>query len=213
MYSPVNVTFRERLLDLDNDLIFVSLASYRDPQLAPTVRDCLGKASNPARLRFGICWQRDAEDPSLPFASDARFRVLDVNWRESKGACWARAEIMKLWRGEDWFLQVDSHCRFVEGWDRVLLRAMAETGSAKPILSTYASPFTPGENEILHGGPFQMIFQEFTPEGIPQLRPGAVLGKSFAKAIARPIPGGWIFIRSRKICGRSSLRSGALLHG
>jgi hypothetical protein len=182
-------------LDLDNDLIFVSLASYRDPQLVPTVCDCLGKASNPARLRFGICWQRDVEDLPLPFVEDPRFRVLNVNWRDSKGACWARAEIMKLWQGEDWFLQVDSHCRFVEAWDRVLLRAMAETASAKPILSTYASPFTLGENEILHGGPFQMIFQEFTAEGIPQLRPGAVLpGRASQKPLrARFLAAGFLF--------------------
>lgn len=155
-----------------NDLIFVSLASYRDPQLLPTLRDCIQKAGNPARLRFGICRQRDAEDPPLPLDDDKRFRLLDVNWRESKGACWARAEIMKLWQGENWFLQVDSHCRFANAWDDVLLRTMSETGSDKPILSTYASPFTPGEKEILGGAPLQMVFQQFTPEGIPQLRPG-----------------------------------------
>ena len=103
-------------LHLNNNLIFVSIAAYRDPQLLPTVRDCIRKAGNPAQFRFGICWQRDTEDPSLPFGDDPRFRVFEVNWRESKGACWARAEIMKLWQGEDWFLQVDSHCRFAEAW-------------------------------------------------------------------------------------------------
>jgi hypothetical protein len=160
-------------LHLDNNLIFISLAAYRDPQLLPTIEDCIRKAMNPARLRFGICWQRDTEDLSLPFGDDPRFRVLDVNWRESKGACWARAEIMKLWQGESWFLQVDSHCRFAEAWDAMLLRAMIETGSDKPIVSTYASSFTPGGREILHDGPLQMVFQQFTPDGIPQLRPGA----------------------------------------
>lgn len=167
------LTCGQENLPLGNNLIFVSIAAYRDPQLLPTVRDCIRKASNPARLRFGICWQRDTEDISLPFGDDPRFRVIEVNWRESRGACWARAEIMKLWQGEDWFLQVDSHCRFAEAWDTVLLRTMTETRSDKPILSTYASPFIPGETEILQDGPLQMVFQQFTPEGIPQLRPGA----------------------------------------
>ena len=57
-------------------------------------------------------------------SDDDRFQILDIPWRNSKGACWARAEAMKLWRGERWFLQVDSHCRFAPGWDETLIRMM-----------------------------------------------------------------------------------------
>ena len=157
-------------MNSEEDLIFVSVAAYRDPQLVPTIVDCISKANNPDRLRFGICWQRGAEEAPLPF-EDPRFRILEVNWQDSRGACWARAEIMKLWQGEDWFLQVDSHCRFAYGWDAMLLRAVTEMGSDKPVLSTYATPFTPGEHEVLSGGPLQIAFQAFTPDGIPQLKP------------------------------------------
>jgi len=154
-----------------DESIFISIAAYRDPQLVPTVLNCIEKAGNPERLRFGICWQRDKEEAVLPFREDPRFRILEVSWQESKGACWARAEIMKLWQGEDWFLQLDSHCRFANGWDEMLLRAAADTGSEKPVLSTYPAPFTPGENEILTDGPLQVAFRAFTADGIPQLRP------------------------------------------
>lgn len=188
-------------MHLDDDLIFISIAAYRDPQLLPTIRDCIQKASNPARLRFGVCWQRGAEDPALLLGGDTRFRVLDVNWRESRGACWARAEIMKLWQGENWFLQIDSHCRFAEAWDAVLLRTIIETESKKPILSTYAAPFTPGETEILHGGPFQMLFQQFTLDGIPQLRPGAFpFGRTSKQPFrARFLSAGFLFAPGRFI--------------
>ena len=81
---------------------------------------------------------------------------------------------MKLWRGEEWFLQVDSHCRFAAGWDARLVRMMSETASAKPILSTYATPFTPGPVEVLEGAPLQMAFQGFTAEGIPHMKPLAI---------------------------------------
>ncbi|MGC2160324.1 MAG: GlcNAc-transferase family protein [Silvibacterium sp.] len=155
---------------IPNQRIFVSIASYRDLQLVPTIADCLRKASHPERLTFGICWQRGPEE-QLPFLDDPRFRVLEVKWQDSKGACWARAEIMKLWQGEDWFLQVDSHCRFAYRWDDMLLRAILETGSDKPILSTYAASFIPGENELLQGAPLQIAFQAFTQDGIPQLKP------------------------------------------
>jgi UDP-N-acetylglucosamine (GlcNAc):hydroxyproline polypeptide GlcNAc-transferase len=157
-------------LNVRNNLVFISIAAYRDPQLIPTVEDCLSKALHPEHLRFGICWQH-APGELTPYEHDDRFSVIDVAWQASQGACWARAQAMKLWRGEQWFLQVDSHCRFVSGWDEKLFRTMKETGSPKPILSTYATPFTPGENEILEGAPLLMAFQGFTPEGIPHMRP------------------------------------------
>ena len=167
----------------ENHLIFVSIAAYRDPQLVPTMEDCIAKARQPERLRFGICWQHDPKEDTLPFRNDDCFRILPVDWRESKGACWARSEVMKLWRGEDWFLQVDSHCRFAWDWDVKLLDEMGQTESAKPILSTYASPFTPGGDEMLVNGPLQMVFQGFTEDGIPHMKPLAIADW---KSLTRP---------------------------
>ncbi len=154
-----------------NDLIFISIAAYRDLQLVPTIQDCLKKAARPDRLRFGICWQHGSEEASLPFRDDARFRILDVHWRESQGACWARAAIMKLWQGEDWFFQVDSHCRFAVHWDQKLLDAVEQTESPKPVIGTYATPFTPGIRETLGNDPMQMALLGFTEEGIPHMKP------------------------------------------
>ncbi len=182
-------------LDNRQSLIFVSIASYRDPQLVATIADCIAKANDPDGLRFGICWQHDAADPPFPYLDDPRFRVLDVDWRESRGACWARAEIMKLWQEEDWYLQVDSHCRFAPGWDEKMLRAVMQTGSAKPILSTYATGFTPGENEMLRDEPLQMALQAFTSDGIPQLKPAPSVrvGWPPRPARARFLSGGFLF--------------------
>ncbi|MGF7180311.1 GlcNAc-transferase family protein [Tunturiibacter psychrotolerans] len=157
-----------------NNLIFVSIAAYRDPQLIPTIEDCIVKAKHPERLRFGICWQHDPESDTLPLRNDDCFRILAIDWRESRGACWARSEVMKLWRGEDWFLQVDSHCRFAWEWDAKLIDEMKQTESSKPILSTYAAPFTPGGDEVLIEGPLQMAFQGFTEDGIPHMKPMAI---------------------------------------
>src|SRR5690242_20308432 len=113
--------------------IFVSIAAYRDPELVPTIKDCLGKARYPNDLRFGICWQH-TDDETLPSAVQGpRFRILDVPWHASRGACWARAEVMKLWDGEDCFLQLDSHHRFVQDWDARLLRMSEQSGVNKPL--------------------------------------------------------------------------------
>ena len=72
--------------------IFVSIAAYRDPQLVPTISDCIAHARYPHDLHFGICWQHGPDEPP-PDADGARLRVIDVPWHESRGACWARAEV------------------------------------------------------------------------------------------------------------------------
>jgi hypothetical protein len=153
--------------------IFVSIASYRDRQLLPTISDCVAKARYPDALRFGICWQHGQDEPALPL-EDPRFRVLDVDFRASRGACWARSEIMKLWAGEAFYLQIDSHHRFVPEWDRRLLELMERTASAKPVVSTYPPPFTPGDPDRFETEPMRMDFDRFTEDGIPVLKPAPI---------------------------------------
>ena len=151
--------------------IFISIASYRDPELVTTIRDCLERAHHPERLRFGIAWQHGPEESELPWVNDARFRIIDIDWRDSRGVCWARAEAMRLYDGEDFYLQLDSHHRFVDGWDVKAIDALDRTGSGKPLLTAYATPFDPGSEER-SDTPMQMNFDRFTPEGIVLFRPG-----------------------------------------
>jgi hypothetical protein len=153
--------------------IFVSIAAYRDPELEPTLRDCIARARHPDALRFGICWQH-GDDEAVPSAfADPRLRVIDVPWRKSRGACWARAEVMKLWQNEDFFLQIDSHHRFVQDWDVRLLAHMDRCGAAKPLMTSYGAPFDPGAPPP-PGEPMQMDFDRFTEDGIPLFRPRVI---------------------------------------
>ena len=187
-------------METADELIFVSIASYRDGQLVATVNDLLCKAEDSTRLRVRICWQHGDEEKSLPFALDARFQILDVDWRESRGACWARAQIMQLWDGEAFFLQIDSHCRFAAGWDAMLIRMMKETGSSKPVLSSYGNAFTPAENgsdlmERLTGPPQSIVISRFTSDGIPELRPLEMhdVQHRSSPMSARFVSGGFLF--------------------
>lgn len=122
--------------------IFVSIAAYRDPELVPTIEHCLARARYPESLRFGVCWQH-APDEQRPPDLGAQLRLRDVPWQESQGACWARAEIMKLWDGEDYFLQIDSHMRFMPDWDLHFLAQCEATGADKPLLTTYPASYEP----------------------------------------------------------------------
>lgn len=129
--------------------IFVSIASYRDPDLLNTLVSLFGQARDPARLRVGICLQRAASDldcvvpDEILQAYGAQIRLIEVDAAESKGACWARAQVLGLLADEDYYFQIDSHMRFVAGWDERLLRMLALCPSPRNVLSTYPLAFTP----------------------------------------------------------------------
>ena len=93
------------------DTIFISIASYRDKELVPTIKDCLNQAQYPDRLRFTICWQHSKEDKwdNLDeFKNDRRFNIIDIDYKDSRGACWARHHIQKFYNNETYSLQLDS---------------------------------------------------------------------------------------------------------
>lgn len=126
--------------------IFVSIASYRDPDCQNTVRDLFEKAARPERVFIGICWQFVPKEDDDCFTVETRpeqVRTINVHASESKGACWARSKVQSLWQGEDYYLQIDSHMRFAPGWDELLIGMLAQCASPKPLLSTYPLTFTP----------------------------------------------------------------------
>jgi hypothetical protein len=128
---------------MQNDKIFVQLASYRDPQLVPTMRDALKQATYPENLIFGVCWQRDDTESLEEFTDHPQVRYQTFNYNESKGLGWARSKVAELWDGEPYTLQLDSHHRFEKGWDDMMIEdyKQALTMSDNPIITTYLSPF------------------------------------------------------------------------
>lgn len=125
--------------------IFISIASYRDPLLWTTVKECVSNAERPDLLRFGIVDQNDSDagdDLSrLSFAQHIRY--VNIKPRDSRGACWARSIAFGLYDDEDYLLQIDSHMIFDRGWDRILKTQLEElsVNNPKSILSGYPWAF------------------------------------------------------------------------
>ena len=106
--------------------IFISIASYRDPDLVNTVRDAYEKAAFKDRIIFSIVSQADIlEHPDLSFIPEDQIRYLKCFWRESQGVCWAR-EIASRDITQDYFFQIDSHSRFIPNWDKVVTENYVE---------------------------------------------------------------------------------------
>ena len=152
--------------------IFIQIASYRDPELEKTVKSAIENAKKPKNLVFAIARQYhpdDKFDTLEEYRKDKRFRILDIPYLESGGACWARNQIQQLYKGEEYTLQIDSHMRFAPNWDEEMInmiKQLQKKGHKKPLLTGYVSSFNP-ENDPQERiqEPWRMVFDRFIPEG------------------------------------------------
>ena len=135
---------------MESKKFFIQIASYRDPQLKLTIKHCIERAKYPENLVFCICWQHSSEDTwdeLDEFKDNPQFTILDFDYKESKGACWARYQTQKYWSNEPYSLQLDSHMRFIENWDEVLLDVWGSLGDPKAIITGYPPNFNPESSE------------------------------------------------------------------
>lgn len=152
--------------------IFIQIASYRDPELIPTIKSIIHNAKHPENLVFSIARQfhpEDKFDDLSDYENDDRFKILNIPYEESLGVCWARNLTQQLYDGEEYTLQIDSHMRFTENWDEILigmLKKLQDKGYNKPLLTSYVSSYDP-ENDPNGriSDPWRMVFDRFIPEG------------------------------------------------
>lgn len=177
---------------MGDNKIFIQIASYRDPQLLPTLKDCIANAEHPENLVFSISWQHSNEDEwdkLDEFKDDSRFKIIDIDYKESKGACWARNKLQQNYGGEEYTFQIDSHHRFIKNWDTELitmLKNLQSKGHQKPLLTSYISSFNP-ENDPAERNmtPWKMNFDRFIPEGAVFFLPASI---DDHKSRTEPIP-------------------------
>lgn len=135
------------------DKIYVSLASYKDTELVDTVYSLLRRAKNPERVFVSIFSQDDVH-PKL----DNIFKLFDVKdfsykkvqSSKARGVGYARSKTQEL-LSEDfkYYLQVDSHTRFIQDWDSILISEYEESQNfwKMPIVfSSYPLPYIYDKN-------------------------------------------------------------------
>ena len=172
--------------------IFVQIASYRDPQLIPTIKNMLENAKRPKNLRIGVARQfhpDDKFDDLSEFENDSRFRILNIPHEEAEGVCWARNLVQQLYKDEEYTLQIDSHMRFAPNWDDEMIKMVKQLqkkGYKKPLLTGYVSSFDPDNDpQGRVQEPWQMAFDRFIPEGAVFFLPETIPGW---RDIKEPVP-------------------------
>lgn len=136
--------------------IFIQIPAYRDFELPKTIADAVAKASGDNFLTFGVhSCVLPGDNITAPSVPD----WVRVVWGESLapgniGLQLSRRIANSFYINEDYYLQIDSHMRFVEDWD-VKLIAMhkwyARMGIAKPLITMYPPDYGYDDkgNEVL----------------------------------------------------------------
>ena len=132
--------------------IFVSIAAFRDVEANITLHSLFAKAAVPERVFVGLICQADPnkeKEICLPHFSwdetcgtqswcpSDNIRSRTFRSEYAKGPTYARHLASLLYRGEDYFMMIDSHNRFVSNWDEVIIDEHDKTGNMKSVLTTY----------------------------------------------------------------------------
>lgn len=201
------------------DTIYISVASYRDPECGLTVESILARAKYPERIRVAIIDQRSPDDPhycgpekpcaEAPQQAYCKYikqvDIFHVDAKLSVGPVFARHLAHRMYRGEYFAMQVDSHIRFIVDWDDDLIWQWKSAKNEMAVLTTYLSDIIgsidPVTHKSLHQGRPIMCESDYEgngalkhlrhgqqPEGEPgihgqpTLHPFWAAGFSFARA-------------------------------
>lgn len=149
--------------------IFVQIAAYRDTECQWTIKDMFQKAAHPERIHAGICWQFDEEaDKNCfvePYPRPKQVKEIKVKAIDSKGVCWARHQAQSLYDNEDYVLMIDSHMRFVEGWDEKVIALWKKCENNHAVLSSYPPGYKPPDKLVLGTKPTVQRLQPPTSNG------------------------------------------------
>ncbi|OON40196.1 glycosyltransferase [Izhakiella australiensis] len=173
------------------ETLFISIASYRDPELLPTLQDLIQQAKYANRLYIAVCLQAELDVtpfieagmepdgstthqqfPCLLFRwQGASIQIINVHYLKSQGACWARHLLDTCYNQQDYFLQIDSHCRFTTHWDSEMINMLGSLRqfSPCPVLSSYPPGYIPGDSEARKDYVSRLVFNGFTDDGILSL--------------------------------------------
>lgn len=137
------------------DSIFIAIASFLDYEIVYTILDCIYKADHPDRLHFSVCLQYNDEPETNQYILDNlvdkySIKVDKFRYEDSQGGCWARQIAQQNYNKQTYSLQVDSHTRFIKGWDTIVINdytKLKNQGVVNPLL-TFLPPSYSRVDEI-----------------------------------------------------------------
>ena len=122
--------------------IFVQIPAYHDFELVRTIKDCIKKSSGKHTINFGVHLTY-FEKGQIEIPSWGNLKSSIDKAPNTIGVGTGRYLANEFYNGEDYYLQIDSHMRFEESWDDVLINNYLKYVSmgTKPIISAYPGAY------------------------------------------------------------------------
>ena len=123
--------------------IFIQISSYRDPELKPTILDAIGKSSGKHEITFGIHVSY-LEESEIDVPDIANIKYTTSKAPKNVGVGIGRYLAHQFYNNEDFYLQCDSHTRFVQNWDEIAINSVLNyqiQGIKKPLLTMYPANY------------------------------------------------------------------------
>jgi len=133
--------------------IYVGIVSLNDWHCRHSVQSIFGRAKYPERIRVGVVDQLNPNEndqscdlplescSKRPSQAHCQYRSqIDVYEMESDlavGPTFARNVVERLYRGEYYVLQINSHTTFTTQWDVEIIEQLEGTGNEMAVLTTY----------------------------------------------------------------------------
>lgn len=180
----------------ESETIFVSIASYRDKDCVETLKHMFDRADKPQRVFAGVCEQNTAapEEQCVPakFEHHANVRRISIPNTEAAGPTYARYLCSTLFRDETYFCQIDSHTRFVKGWDTKAIEIFKKCKTPKAVLTHYPMPTDMLDKPSVETGVPVLCRSDFDSNGLLTLNANVMPPSQEP----RPVPfvsGGFVF--------------------
>tara|TARA_R110000796_G_scaffold28589_5_gene78043 strand:+ start:1716 stop:2522 length:807 start_codon:yes stop_codon:yes gene_type:complete len=120
-------------------MIYVYIPSRLDRELIPTCYDIVAKASKPQDLHIVVFNQDRAGDTFFQEQFPEQVLLVNVDYNKFSNICYVRSLANAFIEPEDkYFLGIDSHMRFDQDWDKILIDNLPE----KSVLSAYPPPYS-----------------------------------------------------------------------
>lgn len=131
--------------------IFVQIGSYHDEELLPTIKNMIDTSSGDNIINFGIHnsfykFPIFTDDDLKSINKNNKISVKSSAFPNNLGMGVSRYIANNFYDGEKYYLQTDSHMRFCNDWDNILIEnhntLTEDYGFNKLIISSYPSHYS-----------------------------------------------------------------------
>lgn len=148
--------------------ILVSIPAWEDTHLIETMRDAINKADNPKDIVFGLGLKYEVYPDLSEFDKDQIKIIKDEDINDGKpGIIGIREAIRGLITDEEYYMSIDAHADFLNGWDTKLKADIDELtyDNKKIIISRQATAKVNGQVSAYTKWSMRGVFDEFGIDG------------------------------------------------